>query len=121
MATYLYRLGGWAFRRRRLVVALWGLALALVIGAAATFGGQTSNKFEVPGTESQQAQDLLAQKFPAASVRINAGAISIARTRVSGSACVMCGAHQPPPAIGGALARATPGVRSGAGLRDSHL
>jgi RND superfamily putative drug exporter len=38
-----------------------------VIACAVLFGGQTSNKFEVPGTESQQAQTLLEQKFPAAS------------------------------------------------------
>jgi hypothetical protein len=34
------------------------------------------------------------KKLPAASVRINAGAISSARTRVPGSACVIRGAHQ---------------------------
>ena len=32
-----------------------------------TFGEQTNDKFSVPGTESQEAQDLLEAKFPAAS------------------------------------------------------
>ena len=31
------------------------------------FGGKTNDKFSVPGTESQQAQELLEQKYPAAS------------------------------------------------------
>jgi putative drug exporter of the RND superfamily len=66
MATYLYRLGGWAFRRRRTVLLAWIAALGLVVASAAAFSGQTNSKFSVPGTESQQAQDLLEQKFPGA-------------------------------------------------------
>jgi uncharacterized membrane protein YdfJ with MMPL/SSD domain len=67
MATHLYRLGGWAFRRRKTVLVLWAVLLAGVIGGAMTFGEQTNDKFSVPGTESQEAQDLLEAKFPAAS------------------------------------------------------
>jgi len=66
VATYLYRLGGWAFAHRRRVVGAWALVLGAVVACAVAFGGQTSNKFEVPGTESQQAMDLLAKKFPGA-------------------------------------------------------
>ena len=44
----------------------WIAVLGLVVACAAAFSGQTNNKFEVPGTESQQAQDLLEQKFPGA-------------------------------------------------------
>ena len=67
MATYLYRLGAWAFERRRAVAALWALALAGVIAAAVAFGGSTNDKFSVPGTESQEAQELLEARYPAAS------------------------------------------------------
>ena len=67
MATHLYRLGGWAFQHRRRVVALWATVLVAVVAAAAAFGGKTNDKFSVPGTESQQAQELLEQKYPAAS------------------------------------------------------
>jgi putative drug exporter of the RND superfamily len=67
MATHLYRLGGWAFRHRRAVLAGWLAILAGVIACATMFGGRTSDKFVVPGTESQQAQDLLEEKFPEAS------------------------------------------------------
>jgi uncharacterized membrane protein YdfJ with MMPL/SSD domain len=66
MARHLYRLGGWAFDRRRSVLAGWLVALALVFAAAAAFSGKTTNAFSVPGTESQQAQDLLDKKFPGA-------------------------------------------------------
>jgi uncharacterized membrane protein YdfJ with MMPL/SSD domain len=66
MATYLYRLGGWAYRRRRRVLVAWILVVALAGAAAASFGGQTNNAFTVPGTESQRAQDLLEEKFPGA-------------------------------------------------------
>jgi membrane protein YdfJ len=66
VATYLYRLGGWAFRRRRAVLCAWLAVLVAAGASAALFAGQTSNKFEVPGTESQQAQELLHKKFPGA-------------------------------------------------------
>ncbi|HWD78517.1 MAG TPA: MMPL family transporter, partial [Kribbella sp.] len=66
MATYLYRLGRFAFRRRRLVLLLWlGLLVAGAVGAA-TLSGPTANGFSIPGTESQRAADLLNQRFPQA-------------------------------------------------------
>ena len=67
MATRLYRLGGWAFEHRRRVVAIWVTVLVAVFASAAAFGGKTNDKFSVPGTESQEAQELLEQKYPAAS------------------------------------------------------
>src|SRR5687768_4797660 len=66
VATYLYRLGGWAFDNRRKVLLGWVVVLAAVVFSAASFGGTYSEKFEVPGTESQRAQDLLHEKYPGA-------------------------------------------------------
>ncbi|PWU24099.1 MAG: hypothetical protein C5B48_07500 [Candidatus Rokuibacteriota bacterium] len=66
MGSFLYRLGGKAFDHRRSVLFAWLAVLAIVGFSAATFGGKTSSKFEVPGTESQRAQDLLHDKFPGA-------------------------------------------------------
>ena len=66
MAKHLYRLGGWAFKRRKVVLGAWMALLGIVLVCAMSFKGQTSNKFVVPGTESQQAQDLLEEKFPGA-------------------------------------------------------
>jgi RND superfamily putative drug exporter len=66
VASKLYRLGGWAFDNRRKVLLGWVLALVLVMFASSTLSGTFSSKFEVPGTESQQAQDLLYEKYPGA-------------------------------------------------------
>ncbi|GAA3588411.1 MMPL family transporter [Kribbella ginsengisoli] len=66
MATYLYRLGRFAFRRRRLVVFIWLGLLAAGITGAATLSGPTANGFSIPGTESQRAIDLLDERFPQA-------------------------------------------------------
>ncbi|MFF7734451.1 MMPL family transporter [Streptomyces sp. NPDC007984] len=67
MATFLYRLGKLAFRRRRLVVMLWLAALAVVGIGSASVSGTPSDQFSIPGTESQKALDLLDKEFPQAS------------------------------------------------------
>ncbi len=67
MATLLYRLGRGSMRRRRLVAALWLVVLVGLGLAALTLRGPTVSNFTMPGTESQRAQDLLAEQFPAAS------------------------------------------------------
>ena len=67
MSTYLYRLGAMAFDHRRAMLAAWLAVFVGVIAAAFAFSGKTNNSFTVPGTESQQAQELLEEKFPAAS------------------------------------------------------
>ena len=64
MASYLYRLGRFSFRRRRLILALWLATLAMLGVGAATLSGPTSDEFSIPGTEAQQAIDLLGQRFP---------------------------------------------------------
>jgi RND superfamily putative drug exporter len=66
MATYLYRLGRFSFRRRRLILALWLAALALLGVGAFTLSGPTSDEFSIPGTEAQETMDLLRQRFPGA-------------------------------------------------------
>ncbi|MCX2183210.1 MMPL family transporter [Streptomyces sp. SKN60] len=67
MATFLYKLGRSAFRRRRLVALLWVALLALAGVGAATAPAATSSSFSIPGTEAQRAFDLLEQRFPGAS------------------------------------------------------
>ncbi|BCB86208.1 MMPL family transporter [Phytohabitans suffuscus] len=66
MATYLYRLARFSYRRRRLVLVLWLAVLALFGVGALTLSGPTSTAFTVPGTESQKAIDLLGERFPQA-------------------------------------------------------
>ncbi|MCZ7414746.1 MULTISPECIES: MMPL family transporter [unclassified Streptomyces] len=64
MATFLYKLGRLAFRRRRIVALLWAALLVVVIGAASTAGDPPDDEFALPGTESQQAFDLLEERSP---------------------------------------------------------
>ncbi|MEJ8657855.1 MMPL family transporter [Streptomyces sp. MS1.AVA.4] len=67
MATFLYKLGRFAFRRRRLVALLWVALLALAGVGAASAPTATSSSFSIPGTEAQKAFDLLEERFPGAS------------------------------------------------------
>ncbi len=64
MATILYRLGRFAFRRRGLVIAIWVALLGIAGVGAATLSGPTATGFSIPGTESQRAVDLLQERFP---------------------------------------------------------
>jgi RND superfamily putative drug exporter len=66
MTTLLYRLGRAAVRRRRLVLLAWALLAVAVLGIAGARGGETSDDFDIPGVESQQALDVLEADFPAA-------------------------------------------------------
>ena len=62
----LERLGRTAARRHRVVIGLWvALAVGLLIYASG-HGGQYVDVFTIPGTQSQQASDILQQRFPAA-------------------------------------------------------
>ncbi|MEU9252595.1 MMPL family transporter [Streptomyces sp. NPDC048270] len=64
MATFLYRLGRGAFRRRGLVALIW-VALLFAAGfGAASASAPTSGSFSIPGTEAQRAFDVLDKKFP---------------------------------------------------------
>ena len=67
MATHLYGLGAWAFKHRRTVLAFWFVVLVAVGVLSQTFVRPPSTQFTIPGTQSQEAIDLLNQKFPAAS------------------------------------------------------
>ncbi len=66
VATFLYKLGRSAFRRRRLVALLWVALLAVAGIGAATAPAATSSSFSIPGTEAQRAFDLLEERFPGA-------------------------------------------------------
>ncbi|MFD4655869.1 MMPL family transporter [Kitasatospora sp. NPDC058444] len=64
MATFLYRLGRWAFVRRRLVTFLWVAVLAAVGVLAAKAPAAPDDGFAMPGTEAQKAFDLMNERFP---------------------------------------------------------
>ena len=66
MATVLYRLGHFAYRRAWLVIGIWVLLLAGIFGGGVALNGQTQESYAIPGTESQDAIDSLAAVFPSA-------------------------------------------------------
>src|ERR1700686_3398284 len=65
MSNYLYRLAHFAFRRRRLVLAIWLVAAIAAITFGVASGGKTNDSFTIPGTEAQNAADVLTAKLPA--------------------------------------------------------
>lgn len=66
MAKYLYWIGRWSVRRRRVVLLGWLAVLVLSVVAGLTLSGETTDAFELPGTESQIAIDRLAEEMPGA-------------------------------------------------------
>ncbi|WP_326555636.1 MMPL family transporter [Micromonospora sp. NBC_01813] len=70
----LYRLGRFSFRRRRLTLVIWVIALAMFGTGAAQLSGPTSDALSIPGTESWRAMDVMTDKFGggirAASVKV---------------------------------------------------
>ncbi|GIJ44404.1 membrane protein [Virgisporangium aliadipatigenens] len=64
MAGMLSRLGGFSYRRRWLVVALWLIALGAAVAVAVKSDGPVSTRATMPGIESQEASDLIAERFP---------------------------------------------------------
>ncbi|WP_165987444.1 MMPL family transporter [Streptomyces sp. YIM 98790] len=66
MATLLYKLGRFSFRRRWWVALVWVLLLVAAIFAASSVSGEAEEDFSMPGTESQEAFDLLEREFPQA-------------------------------------------------------
>ncbi|NUV95672.1 MMPL family transporter [Streptomyces sp. WAC02707] len=64
MATFLSRLGRLSFRRRWPIALLW---VVLLVGTGVLAGKAPAappNDFSMPGTEAQQAYDLLEERFP---------------------------------------------------------
>ncbi len=64
MSNWLFRLGRFVTRRRRWVLAAWILLALALVGINRAGGGETVDNFEVPGVESQEAIDLLKDRFP---------------------------------------------------------
>ena len=64
MARLLHRLGMLAARKPLVVIGAWVVMLVIVFGAVAKIGSLTSNDLSLPGTGSQEAKDLLEEKFP---------------------------------------------------------
>ncbi|MFC8516469.1 MMPL family transporter [Streptomyces sp. NPDC057257] len=66
MASLLFRLGSFAFRRRWYVTLLWVAVLAALGFASAKAPAAPDSTFSAPGIEAQRAFDLMEQRFPGA-------------------------------------------------------
>ncbi|MET8523047.1 MMPL family transporter [Nocardioides sp. NPDC004968] len=64
MAGLLGRLGGFCARHSLIVIGAWALVLVTVVVAVSSLGAKTSNDLALPGTGSQEAKDLLSDRFP---------------------------------------------------------
>jgi uncharacterized membrane protein YdfJ with MMPL/SSD domain len=60
----LHALGMFCARRSWTALGIWALMAAAVVALVVVYGPETSNDLELPGTESQQVQDLLTERFP---------------------------------------------------------
>jgi RND superfamily putative drug exporter len=67
MSRLLYRFGHLSVRRRGRVLLAWIVIVVGIVFAAGSFGGEPVDGASIPGTESQRATDLLAERFPAQS------------------------------------------------------
>src|ERR1043165_5763267 len=67
MTSLLSHIAGLVGRRPRIATLAVLLAIAALIGGAVAAGGSFKDDFTVPGIESQKAQDVLEQRFPAQS------------------------------------------------------
>lgn len=75
MSTLLYRIGRFSFRARRLVLLCWMLLVAILGTGAAVLASPSATSFSLPGTQSQEALDLLAERF--ADVPLDGGSAQI--------------------------------------------
>ena len=64
MARLLFRIGRFGARHRLVVVAVWVAVVLASVGAVKVLGAKTNNELTLPGTDSQAAFDVLADRFP---------------------------------------------------------
>ncbi|MEK4660688.1 MMPL family transporter [Priestia sp. FSL H7-0729] len=64
MAKWLYRLGAWSMRKRKIVITM-GLALLIVLASLGLgMGTSFTGEMTIPGTKSDQAAKVLNSEFP---------------------------------------------------------
>jgi uncharacterized membrane protein YdfJ with MMPL/SSD domain len=64
MASFLYRLGMLTACRKWASLVVWLAVAVFLVLLVHSFGSNTSNNLNLPGTDSQAATDLLAKRFP---------------------------------------------------------
>ena len=63
MSQFLYRVGSFAARKAWVVLTIWALIIAGLAGAFTAFKGELSDTITIPGTQAQQLQETISQKF----------------------------------------------------------
>jgi RND superfamily putative drug exporter len=66
MAAVLHRLGAFSARHHWRVIAAWVILLVAVFGLALIVQRPADSNLTIPGTQSQEALDLLNSRFPGA-------------------------------------------------------
>jgi RND superfamily putative drug exporter len=100
----LGRLAGLSFRRRGIVLLAWVLGLGLAVGLSSAFGGDFANSVALKGSDSEQAQSLLQERFPARSgdrVDVVARADDVTDTEVRGRVEALLGQLAGMPHVAG--------------------
>ncbi|MDP9417580.1 MAG: MMPL family transporter, partial [Actinomycetota bacterium] len=64
MSRLLYRVGWWCARHPWRTVSLWFVAVAAAVGLSVTVGGTLEDDYQIPGSSTQRATDLLTERFP---------------------------------------------------------
>jgi uncharacterized membrane protein YdfJ with MMPL/SSD domain len=64
LSRHLYRLGLFTARRKWVVLGTWVVLAVGIVVLVRSFGSNTSNNLDLPGTDSQAASDLLTSRFP---------------------------------------------------------
>ena len=82
MAQLLYRLGERSARFAWNMIAIWVFIIALAATGYSAFHGTLANSFSIPGSQTQQLSDELAQRFPSA----NKGTGQVVVSTADGSA-----------------------------------
>ncbi|PWW08678.1 RND superfamily putative drug exporter [Paenibacillus cellulosilyticus] len=63
MANMLYKLGKWCAQHKGKTILIWVVIVGIIVVLGSTFTGEKSDQLTIPGTESQNAIDLLAEEF----------------------------------------------------------
>ncbi|MDT8717767.1 MMPL family transporter [Clostridium sp. 19966] len=63
MARLLYKLGAWCYKRPKRIILFWMMIIAVAVGLTLNYGINFKGDMTIPGTESENAGNLLKDAF----------------------------------------------------------